>query len=422
MSTVSARLALTLSGALLAVLTMPVIYLAQGDPLERARALHRQSPMIDTHNDYPWVVREKGARDLAKLDMRQPQPSIMTDIPRLRAGGVGGQFWSVYVPASLQGQSAVTATMEQIDIVHQMLKRYPDVFEQASTADDIERIFKSGKIASLMGMEGGHSIDSSLGALRMFHGLGVRYMTLTHGRNVPWADSATDKPQHGGLTPFGEGVVGEMNWLGMLVDLSHVSPDSMEDALRVSTAPVIFSHSSARAICNHPRNVPDNVLQLLAKNGGVVQVTFVPDFISQAVADHSKLEEAEAARIQTQFPNDEAARKSGLDAWRQSHAAPHATLSQVADHIDHIRKIAGIDHIGLGADYDGITTVVDGLEDVSKYPYLTAELLRRGYTDQDLKKIMGLNLLRAMRAAEQESKRLQTARPASTAVFTTSAP
>ena len=418
MLTARIRLIVAASAAVIVVLLLPSIFHAQGDPLERARALHRQSPMIDTHNDYPWVVRDKGGRDLARLDMRQAQPAIMTDIGRLRAGGVGGQFWSVYVPASLQGQSAVTATLEEIDIVHQMVKRYPDVFELASTADDIDRIFKAGRIASLMGMEGGHSIDSSLGALRTFYRLGARYMTLTHGKNVPWADSATDKPEHGGLTPFGEEVVKEMNWLGMLVDLSHVSPETMEDAIRVTTAPVIFSHSSSRAVCDHARNVPDTILQMLPKNGGVVQVTFVPDFISQAVADHSKLQDAETARLLTQFPNDEAARKAGLDAWRQAHPAPRATLSQVADHIDHIRKVAGIDHIGLGADFDGITTVVEGLEDVSKYPYLTAELLRRGYSDSDVKKIMGLNLLRVMRAAEQEAKRLQATRPASTLVMT----
>ncbi len=392
----------------------------QSDPLDRARALTRQSPLIDTHNDYPWTLRDKGARNFANLDIRQSQPTIMTDIPRLRTGGVGGQFWSVYVPASLQGQTAVTATLEQIDIVHRMVRRYPDVFELASTADDVERIFKAGRIASLMGMEGGHSIDSSLGALRMFYQLGARYMTLTHGRNVPWADSATDKPEHGGLTPFGETIVGEMNWLGMLVDLSHVSPETMEDAIRVSTAPIIFSHSSARAICDHPRNVPDNILSMLPKNGGVVQVTFVPDFISGEVAAHSKMQDAEEARLKTENPDNEAARKAGLDAWKAAHPAPPATLAQVADHIDHIRKVAGIDHIGFGGDFDGITTVVQGLEDVSTYPKLTAELLRRGYTDEDVKKVMGMNLLRVMRAAEKDASRLQKERPASAAVMTSS--
>jgi membrane dipeptidase len=393
----------------------------QGDALlHRAQALHRQVPLIDGHNDYPWTLRQEGARDLSRLDIRQAQPSIHTDIPRLRQGGVGGQFWSVYVPATLQGQTAVTATLEQVDIVHQMIRRYPDVFEQASTADDVERIFKTGRIGSMMGMEGGHSIDSSLGALRMFYRLGVRYMTLTHGRNVPWADSATDDPKLGGLSPFGETVVREMNWLGMLVDLSHTSPETMDDAIRVSTAPVIFSHSSARAICEHARNVPDNILKLLPGNGGVVMVTFVPDFISNEVASHSRAEDAEDARLKQQFPNDEAAQKTGLEAWRKAHPAPRATLSQVADHIDHIRKVAGIEHIGLGSDFDGISTVVQGLENVSTYPSLTAELLRRGYSDDDVRKILGLNVLRVMRAAEKEAAKLQKERPASPAIFTTS--
>jgi membrane dipeptidase len=386
--------------------------------LERARALHRQVPLIDGHNDYPWALRQEGARDLSRLDIRQAQPSIHTDIGRLRQGGVGGQFWSVYVPAALQGQTAVTATLEQIDIVHQMLRRYPDVFEQASTADDVERVFKAGRIGSMMGMEGGHSIDSSLGALRMFYRLGARYMTLTHSRNVPWADSATDEPKLGGLSPFGETVVREMNWLGMLVDLSHVSPDTMDDAIRVSTAPIIFSHSSARAVCDHPRNVPDAILKLLPKNGGVVMVTFVPDFISNDVAAHSRAEDAEDARLKQQFPTDEGAQKAGMAAWQAAHPTPRATLAQVADHIDHIRKVAGIDHIGLGGDFDGITAVVQGLEDVSTYPALTAELLRRGYGDDDVRKILGSNVLRVMRAAEKEAARLQKERPASPAVMT----
>ena len=406
-----------LCGALLALATIPGSG-QSNTPDDRARALAREVPLIDGHNDYPWTVRQEGERDLSRLDIRQSQPSIHTDIARLRAGGVGGQFWSVYVPATLAGQSAVTATLEQIDIVHQMLRRYPDVFEQASTADDVERIFKAGRIGSMMGMEGGHSIDSSLGALRMFYRLGVRYMTLTHGRNVPWADSATDTPKLGGLSPFGETVVREMNWLGMLVDLSHVSPETMDDAIRVSTAPVIFSHSSARAICDHPRNVPDNILRLLPKNGGLVMVTFVPDFISAEVAAHSKVEDAEQARLEQQFAGNEASQKAGMAQWRQAHPAPRATLSQVADHIDHIRKVAGIDHLGLGSDFDGITAVVQGLENVSTYPALTAELLRRGYTDEDIRKILGLNVLRVMRAAERDAARLQKERGPSPAVMT----
>ena len=384
----------------------------------RAQALHKQVPLIDGHNDYPWALRENAGRDLDKLDISKPQPSIMTDIGRLRAGGVGGQFWSVYVPADLQGQAAVTATLEQIDIVHRMMRKYPETFELALTADDVERIFKKGKIASLIGMEGGHSIDNSLGALRMFHRLGARYITLTHSKNIPWADSATDTPVLGGLSPFGEQVVREMNWLGMLVDLSHVSPDTMTDAIGVSQAPVIFSHSSARALNDVPRNVPDNVLQMLPKNGGIVMVTFVPGFLSPKVAAWGKLQTAEENRLKQQFPNDAEAVKKGLADWTKANAAPVATVADVADHIDHIRKVAGIDHIGLGGDFDGITSVPEGLEDVSKYPALTAELLRRGYKDDDVKKILGLNILRVMRSVEKVSATLQKERAASPMLFT----
>ena len=404
-----------------ALLLMPMTASSAQAPdaalLERARALHKQVPLVDGHNDYPWAVRENVQRDVDRLDIRQSQPSIHTDIARLKAGGVGGQFWSVYVPAELQGQAAVTATLEQIDIVHRMLRKYPETFELALTADDVERIFKKGKIASLIGMEGGHSIDNSLGALRMFHRLGARYMTITHSKNLPWADSATDTPALGGLSAFGEAVVREMNWLGMLVDLSHVSPDTMADAIAVSQAPVIFSHSSARAVTDVPRNVPDNVLRTLPKNGGVVMVTFVPQFLSAKVAEWSKRQTDETARLQQQFPNDEAARKAGLDAWTKGNPAPRASVADAADHIDHIRKVAGIDHIGLGGDYDGITSVPEGLEDVSKYPTLTAELLRRGYKDDDIKKILGLNILRVMRAVEKTAAKLQSERPPSSTLF-----
>ena len=409
-----------LLSTLLLFFSIAVVYTQQSDKalMERAQALHGQVPLIDGHNDYPWALRENAQRDLAKLDISKPQPSIMTDIGRLRAGGVGGQFWSVYVPADLPGQSAVTATLEQIDIVHRMMRKYPDTFELALTADDVERIFKKGKIASLIGMEGGHSIDNSLAALRMFHRLGARYMTLTHSRNVPWADSATDTPALGGLSPFGEDVVREMNWLGMLVDLSHVSPDTMEDAIRVTQAPVIFSHSSARAVNDVPRNVPDSVLKLLPKNGGVVMVTFVPQFLSAKVTAWSKLQTEEENRLKQQFTTDPAAVKSKLADWVKANPAPRATIADTADHIDHIKKIAGIDHIGLGGDFDGITSVVEGLEDVSKYPALTAELLRRGYRDEEIKKILGLNVLRVMRAVEKVSATQQKQRPASATLFT----
>ena len=389
------------SRLLAALFSLSVLAQAPAQPdarlLDRARALLKSSPLIDGHNDYPWAVRENAQQDLDKLDIRKPQPSIMTDIARLRSGGVGGQFWSVYVPAELAGQSAVTATLEQIDIVYRMVRKYPDTFELALTADDVERTFKKGRIASLIGMEGGHSIDNSLGALRMFYRAGARYMTLTHSRNTAWADSSTDTPAAGGLTPFGEEVVREMNWLGMLVDLSHVSPDTMEDALRVSAAPVMFSHSSARAVTDVPRNVPDRILQMLPKNGGVVMVTFVPGFLSTKVAEWTKLQTAEQDRLRQQFPKDENAVKAGVASWASANPAPRATLADAADHIDHIRKVAGIDHIGLGGDFDGITSVAQGLEDVSTYPALLAELLRRGYTDEDVRKIAGLNVLRVMR-------------------------
>ena len=362
----------------------------------RARAIHKQTPLIDGHNDYPWALRGLDpGRDLSKAEISKPVPSLMTDIPRLRQGGVGGQFWSVYVPSTMIGKEAVRATLEQIDIVHRMTMRWPETFEIAYTADEIVRSFKAKRIGSLIGMEGGHSIDNSLATLRMMHALGAQYMTLTHSANLAWADASTDKPVLGGLSKFGEEVVREMNRLGMLVDLSHVSADTMEDALRVTEAPVIFSHSSARAICNVPRNVPDNVLQMVAKNGGVVMVTFVPGFISQAVADFDAKPAAE----------------------RGNTPSPKATLSQVADHIDHIRKVAGIDHIGLGGDFDGISQVVVGLEDVSKYPDLTAELLKRGYKDDDVKKILGLNVLRVMRQVEKKASDLQKTRQPSTATI-----
>jgi membrane dipeptidase len=391
---------------------------AQNDTLARARALHQQSPLIDGHNDYPWALRERGrGADFATADITGSVPTLMTDIPRLRQGGVGAQFWSVYVPSTMQGKEAVRATLEQIDIVHRMVQRWPETFELALTAEAAERAFKKGRIGSMIGMEGGHSIDSSMAALRQMYALGARYMTLTHSENVPWADSATDRPVHGGLSPFGEEIVREMNRLGMLVDLSHVSPDTMRDAIAVSEAPVIFSHSAARALCDVPRDVPDDVLALLPRNGGVLMVTFVPGFISQAVANWSLTYAAQQQLLRVQFPTNTNYVNAGLERWRTDNPEPRATLTQVADHIDHIRKVAGIDHIGLGGDFDGITSVVEGLEDVAKYPHLTAELLGRGYTDEDIKKVLGLNVLRAWRGAEQAAARLQKTRGPSTAVL-----
>ena len=339
---------------------------AQSELAARALAIHRETPLIDGHNDYPWLVRQNAAGDLARLDITTPKPALMTDIPRLRQGAVGGVFWSVYVPTTLKGPEAVRAALEQIDVVHRMTRTWPDTFELALTAADVERIFQAGRIASLVGMEGGHSIDNSMSTLRMFFALGARYMTLTHSDHVDWADSSSKPPRLGGLSPFGREVVREMNRLGMLVDLSHTSPETATDALEMAEAPVIFSHSSARGVYDHERNVPDEILRMLPRNGGVVMVTFVPSFIA----------------------------RSG------------ASLARVADHMDHVRRVAGADHVGIGSDFDGIPAAPTGLADVSRFPALTEELLRRGWPEEDVKKALGLNVLRAMRRAEEAGRRL----------------
>jgi membrane dipeptidase len=402
------RTLLPVATTLLAVPLMAHLGAQAGDPLlERARRLLAEVPVIDGHNDLPWALREQAQSDLDKLDVSKPQPSLMTDIPRLHQGGVGGQFWSVYVPVTMQGAEATVATLQQIDIVHRLAAKYPSVFQLALTADDIERAEKQNKVASLIGVEGGHCIDNSLAVLREFSRLGARYMTLTHTSNTDWADSATDTPHSNGLNAFGESVVREMNRLGMLVDLSHVSPATMAAAMRASAAPVIFSHSSAKALTDVPRNVPDDILKQLSTNGGVVMITFVPSFVSPAVAEYSKRETDRQNAATTDLKGDAAAVKKTMDDWHAASPAPRATLSQVADHIDHAKQIAGIDHIGLGSDFDGITSVVQGLEDVSTYPKLIAELLRRGYTDDDIRKITGRNILRVLRQAESVAAKLQ---------------
>jgi membrane dipeptidase len=371
----------------------------------------KEVPLIDGHNDLPWEYRQRTKNQLAKIDIRQDQSKLEkplhTDIPRLRQGRVGAQFWSVYIPASLKGADAVQATIEQIDVVHRINALYPETFALALTADDITRIHKSGKIASLIGMEGGHSINNSLGALRQMYAAGARYMTLTHSDNNDWADSATDDPKHNGLTPFGKAVVGEMNRLGMLVDLSHVAPKTMHDVLDITAAPVIFSHSSARALTGHPRNVPDDVLKRVQQNGGVVMVTFVPGFVSEKLRTYQSLRQAEEARLKSLFDGEPQNVKAGLTAWEAANPRPVATLSDVADHIEHIINVAGEDHAGIGGDFDGITTTPTDLNSVADYPKLFAELLRRGHSEERLKKLAGLNVLRVMRQAEAASARLR---------------
>jgi membrane dipeptidase len=390
---------------------------AQPDPaaLATVRQILREVPLIDGHNDLPWQYRKRSndfsaidlTRDTSKLD-----PPLVTDIPRLRAGGVGAQFWSVYVPVHPAGPTPVQAVLEQIDVVHQMIARYPETFALALTADDVERIHREGKIASLIGMEGGHSIDNSLAVLRMTYALGARYMTLTHVKNTDWADAAGDKPKCHGLTPFGEQVVREMNRLGMLVDLSHVTDETMRAALVVSQAPVIFSHSSAWALCNSPRNVPDDVLRLTASNGGVVMVCFLPGYLTERGRVAMAASDREKAHLRKFYSDGSPRFKKAMAAWRRKHPSLHeASLSDVADHIDHVRKVAGIDHVGIGSDFEGFTGPPEGLEDVSCYPALLAELMRRGYTAEDIKKVAGLNLLRVMRETERVSARLKGQSP-----------
>jgi membrane dipeptidase len=364
-----------------------------------ARAMLSRFPLIDGHNDLPWEIRERFGSDPAAVGLSGRVTRIHTDIPRLVEGGVGGQFWSVYVPSRLAGDGAVTAVLEQIDIVHRMVRQYPSRFQLALTADDVDEAFAAGKIASLLGAEGGHSIGGSLGVLRSLYALGVRYMTLTHNSSVGWASSATDDVVPGGLTDFGREVVAEMQRLGMLVDLSHVSPSTMHAALDASRAPVIFSHSSALALCDNPRNVPDEVLARLAGNGGVCMVTFVPFFVSQDCNDWFKALRAEAARRGLD-PADLHAVFSVLPEWEKSNPMPTATLAQVADHAEHVRAVAGIEHVGIGGDFDGTPNVSVGLEDVSRYPALFNELLRRGWSEADCKALAGGNVLRVLRDAE----------------------
>lgn len=421
-------------GALLAVLAFTAVMPARAqktDPyLERARAVLRTSPLVDGHNDLPWRIREDAqhANDLEAYDLRKHTPG-MTDLARLKQGMVGAQFWSVYIPgepdagdykrngavSSVPGYARVQ--LEQIALAKRIIAKYPDRLAWATSTADVNHAFRAGKVASLLGMEGGHAIENSLETLRAYYDLGARYMTLTHNVTLDWADAALDTPKHGGLTPFGREVVREMNRLGMLCDLSHVSPGVMSNVLDISEAPVIFSHSGSRELVDHRRNVPDSILARLPKNGGVVMVPFVTSFVSKAIYDDDMAIERTVADLKGRFPNDSAAQRREFDAWRAAHPRPKATLAEVADHIEHVRKIAGVDHVGIGSDLDGITETVVGLEDVSKFPMLLAELARRGWSDADLRKVAGANVLRAFKQAEVVSVKLRKQRPPSIATI-----
>jgi membrane dipeptidase len=412
----STRLLAVCAGALLSA--VPSILCAQntsssaGDIyLARARRILSTTPLIDGHNDLPWRIREDSiARgNVDAYDLRKHTPGH-TDLDRLKAGMVGAQFWSVYTPGDWRDSGYARIQLEQIDIARRVIARYPDRLALALSASDIRREFKQGKLASLLGLEGGHAIENSLGALRAYYDLGVRYMTLTHNVTLDWADAALDSAKHGGLTPFGDSVVREMNRLGMLVDLAHVSPGTMSDALNVTQAPVIFSHSAARALVDVPRNVPDSILRRVTTNGGIVMVPFVTGFVSPDVMRYDASTRPLITDLQAKYGKDTAAITREIKQWRAAHPEPRATLSQVADQIDYVRKVAGVDHIGIGSDFDGITEVVQGLEDVSKFPNLFAELARRGWSDADLRKLAGENLLRVFDQAEAVAKRLQPGR------------
>ena len=406
MKTVSRLAGLSVSVLAALLLTAyPTNRLTAQDYRAQALRILRTTPLIDGHNDIPDAIRERGGLD--SVDFGVLQPRLMTDIPKLRAGGVGAQFWAAYVPVTTihEGTHPAVYALEQIDLAHRLCAKYPGTFADARTAADIERNFKAGKISCLIGIEGGHAIENSLGALRAFYDLGVRYMTLTHWETIDWADAATDSAKHDGLTTFGEQVVLEMNRLGMLVDLSHVSDATMMDAIRVSRAPVFYSHSSARALANHVRNVPDSILRMVGQQGGVVMINFNPGFLSEAVRLYGDSVQTWSRALRAAGA-DSATRADSLKAWIAR--GPKATLQQAADHIVHVRDVAGVDHVGLGSDFDGISDVPVGLEDVSKFPDLLAELLRRGWSEADVRKVAGLNALRLMRDAERVAHQLRT--------------
>jgi membrane dipeptidase len=387
------------------------------DPKVQARIdrILKQTPLIDGHNDIAEQLAESHDYSVANLgsgtDKWSDHP-LMTDMARLHAGRVGGQFWSVYIEGTYKGDEAIRRTIEQIDIVDRMIAAYPNDLERALTADDVVRIHKMGKVASLIGIEGGRQIGGSFAALRQFYRLGARYMTLTHNQTTEWADSATDEPKYDGLSPFGLKVVAEMNRLGMLVDLSHVSPATMRDAIAASRAPVIFSHSGAGGLNGHPRNVPDDILSLLPANGGVVMVNFVPPFLSKEVWEWGAAQSAEEARLKAIHRASKAAVDAGLKAWEATHPRPHTDVSNVADHIEHVVALAGHDHVGIGGDFDGIPFAPTGLDGVEDYPQVFAELIRRGWSDENMAKLAGGNVLRALRGAESTAKAMKDAPPA----------
>jgi membrane dipeptidase len=423
--------ALALSIALPAAAKAPPKAAPAADPAERVAKVLEKTPLIDGHNDLPWEIRTRFDSDFSKIDLTKDtsklpihggDTGLMTDIPRMRAGHMGGQFWSVWIPASTKGPAAVQMTIEQIDLVRRMVAAYPSDFEMASTAADVERIHKAGRIAAMVGVEGGHQIDNSLAALRAYYALGARYMTLTHTSDIDWADSATDNPSHHGLTPFGRAVVHEMNRLGMLVDLSHVSAETMKAALATTQSPVIFSHSGARAIVDHPRDVPDDVLELVAKNHGVVMANFYPGYVDEARAKWEADRAAEITRFNAPpyaglYIGQPERAKAALADWDKAHPMPVTTVAMVADHIEHIAKVCGHDCVGLGSDFDGIPDGPQGLGGVDKFPAVLEELARRGWSDEDLAKLAGGNVLRVMRDNEAVAKRLQAAEPASAATI-----
>ncbi len=375
---------------------------------DRIVELLRDAPLVDGHNDLLWELRTAHEQEGVEPDVGEPTPRFHTDLPRLEEGGLRAQFWSVYVPSDLiDPHAAVTMTLEQIDRLHRLVRHHPDRLELARTADDVQRIATAGRVASMIGVEGGQSIGGSLGALRILAELGSGYLTLTHNEDTPWADSGTGERRHGGLTTFGEEVVLELNRLGVLVDLSHTSDDVMRQAIEVSRAPVIFSHSNARALCDVPRNVPDDVIELVGRAGGVIMATFVPWFLTPEGAKANEAEWEETRRLRAEHPDDPETVRAAMERYDEEHPVPDCSVADVADHIDHIQQVAGIDHIGVGSDFDGSMGMPEGLGDVSTYPALFAELADRGYTDDDLAKIAGRNVLHVMREAE----RVATPRP-----------